>query len=55
MKKSNNYLFFSILFFFGYLVVQFTDIYGDSTWFKAFLIIISFTFMSSGISMKRKE
>ncbi len=55
MKKSNNYLLLSALFFTGYLVIEFTDIYGDPVWFKSFLIIICATFLINGISLKRKN
>lgn len=55
MKKSNNYLLLSAVFLIGYLVVEFTDVYGNSTWFRYFLIIIFATFLISGISSKRKK
>lgn len=55
MKKSNKYLLLAALFFVGYLVIEFTDIYSDSTWFKFFLILICVTFLISGVSQKRKE
>lgn len=53
--KPNNHLFLSAFFFVVYLIVEFTEIYGDSTWFKAFLLILGATFLISGISRKRKK
>lgn len=55
MKKSNNYLLLSALFFFGFLVVKYTDTFGNSSWFKLFLIILCITFLISGISQKKKK
>ncbi|MBK9042937.1 MAG: hypothetical protein IPN97_06980 [Saprospiraceae bacterium] len=55
MNKQTNYFFLAGLFFVVYLVMEFTDIYGDSGWFKAFLIILSVTFLISGISNRRKK
>lgn len=55
MLKSTNYLFLSVIFFVVYLVIEFTNIYGDSAWFKAFLLILCFTFLVSGISIKLKK
>ena len=55
MNKQTNYFFLAGLFFVVYLVKEFTDIYGDSGWFKAFLIILSVTFLISGISNRRKK
>jgi hypothetical protein len=54
MNKQTNYFFLSGLFFVVFLVVQFTDIYGDSGWFRAFLIILSTTFLISGMAIKKK-
>ncbi|MBV6510546.1 MAG: hypothetical protein FMNOHCHN_00021 [Ignavibacteriaceae bacterium] len=55
MSKKNNYLFLSGFFFCVFLVVEFTDIYGDSGWFKTFLIILFTTFLISGIASKEKK
>lgn len=55
MSKPTNYFFLSGLFFVVWLVVEFTDIYGDSGWFKAFLLILSATFLLSGIAGRKKE
>jgi hypothetical protein len=52
MNKKNSYLFLSGLFFVVYLVLQFTDIYGDSGWIKAFVVILFTTFLWSGIATK---
>lgn len=38
-----------------YLIVEFTEIYGHPTWFKAFSFILGATFLISGISLKQKE
>lgn len=53
--KHNNYFILAGLFFVSFLVIQFTDIYGDPVWFKAILIISGITFLLSGISMKKKS
>jgi uncharacterized membrane protein YhdT len=55
MKKSTNYFILTGLCIIGYLVIEFTDIYGNPGWFKFFLIILGVTFLSSGISTKKKE
>lgn len=55
MNKKTNYFFLSGLFFAGFLVIQFTDIYGDPGWFKAFLIFASVGFLMGGISAKQKK
>ena len=55
MKKSTNYLFLAGLFLVAYLVVEFTDIYGNSAWIKFFLVLLGVTFLISGISIRRKE
>lgn len=55
MNKKNNYFFLSGLFLVVFLVLEFTDIYGNSGWFKFFVVILSVTFLISGLSMKRKE
>jgi len=55
MNKNNNYFLLSGLFFLAFLVMEFTDIYGDSGWFKAFLLILFTTFLISGIAIKKKK
>lgn len=55
MNKSTNYFFLSGLFLVVYLVIEFTDIYGDPGWFKAFLIILTVTFLILGYSTRRKK
>jgi hypothetical protein len=55
MKKSNNYLLLSAFFFAGYLIIEFTEIFGSPTTFKAFLLIACVTFLISGVSLKQKE
>lgn len=54
MKKSTNYIFLAGLSLVFYLVLEFTDIYGNSGWFKFFLVLLGATFLISGISIKRK-
>lgn len=54
MKKITNHFLLAALFFVAYLVVEFTDIYGDSDWFKVFVLITSASFLIGGISLKRK-
>ena len=55
MNKRSTYLFLSGFFLVVFLVVEFTDIYGDPGWFKFFLLILIATFFISGISIKREE
>jgi len=55
MKKANTYLFLAAIFLAAYLIIEFTAIYGDSGWVKAFLLIAFVTYLLSGISRKRKE
>jgi hypothetical protein len=55
MNKKTNYFFLAGLFFVVFLVVEFTEIYGDSSWFKAFLIILSVTLLLSGIASRMKK
>jgi hypothetical protein len=55
MNKQTNYFFLAGLFFVVFLVMEFTEIYGDSGWFKAFLIILSVTFLLSGIANGKKK
>ena len=55
MKGAPNYFLLSALFFTVFLLVQFTDIYGNSTWFKFFVILLSVTFLVSGIQQRKKS
>ncbi len=55
MNKQTNYFFLSGLFFVVFLLIEFTDIYGDPVWFKAFVLILSATFLISGIASKKKK
>ncbi|WP_188598829.1 hypothetical protein [Polaribacter pacificus] len=55
MKKSNNYLLLSALFILGFLVIQYTDIYGDAVWFKWFLIIAGASFLIGSVTERKKE
>lgn len=55
MDKKPNYFFLAGVFFVAYLVVQFTDIYGDPTWFKVFVLIVSGSFLVSGLLSNKKE
>lgn len=55
MNKQTNYIFLAGLFFVVCLVMEFTEIYGDSVWFKAFLIILSVTFLIACIANRKKK
>jgi uncharacterized membrane protein len=55
MNKQTNYFFLAGLFFVVYLIMEFTEIYGDSGWFKAYLIILSVTFLITGIANRNKK
>lgn len=55
MNKQTNYYFLAGLFFVVFLVIEFTEIYGDPGWFKAFLIILSVTFLITGIANRKKK
>ncbi len=55
MTSKNNYFLLSGLFFLVFLVLEFTDIYGDSGWFKAFVLILFSTFLISGLANKKKK
>lgn len=55
MNKKTNYFILSGLFFVVFLVVEFTDIYGDSGWFKAFVLILATTFLISGFANKKSK
>lgn len=52
---SKKYLLLSVIFIGFYFIVEFTEIYGNSTWFKAFLLIVGVAFLLNGLSLKRKE
>lgn len=52
MNKKSNYLFLSGLFLLVFLVLEFTDIYGNSGWFKTFVLILSATFLISGLTKR---
>ena len=43
------------LFLVVYLVVEFTDIYGNPGWFKAFLLILTVTFLIIGLSIRTEN
>lgn len=53
--KQTNYFLLSGLFFVAFLVTEFTDIYGNPGWFKAFTLIVSAAFLISGIVNKKKN
>jgi len=55
MNKQTNYFFLAGLFCVAYLIIEFTEIYGDSGWFKAFLIILSVTFLITGIANRNEK
>jgi Ca2+/Na+ antiporter len=55
IMKQTNYFLLAGLFFVVFLVMEFTEIYGDSGWFKAFLIILFVTFLISGIANRKKK
>jgi hypothetical protein len=55
MKKSTSYFILTGLCIVGYLVIKFTDIYGNPGRFKYFLILLGVTFLISGISTKKEE
>ena len=55
MKKQTNYFFLSGFFFVIFLAVQFTSIYGNSAWFKAFLLILCIAFFISGFYTIRQK
>mgnify|MGYP000285958465 CR=1 FL=1 len=55
MDKQPNYFFLSGLFFIGFIVIQFTDIYGDSSWFKVFLLIAFVSFLVGGFLKKKNR
>jgi hypothetical protein len=55
MNKQTNYIFLAGLFFVVFLAIEFAEIYGDPSWFKAFLIILSVTFLITGIVNRKKK
>lgn len=55
MRNSQTYFILSGLFFVAFLAVQFTSIYGDSGWFKVFTLIVSASFLISGINSNRNS
>lgn len=55
MNKQTNYFFLAGLFLVVFLVMEFTEIYGDSGWFKAILIILSVTFLITGMAYRKKK
>jgi hypothetical protein len=56
MKIQNNYFFFAALFTVVVLVMELTDIYGDSGWVKMFFAILILTYLLAGFSrMKDKS
>lgn len=55
MSDSRTYFILSGLFFAAFLVVQFTSIYGDASWFKVFTLILSASFLYIGINYKRNS
>jgi hypothetical protein len=55
MNKKTNYFFLVGFLFVVYLVMEFTNIYGDSTWFKAYLIILSVTFLITAVANRNQK
>ncbi len=55
MKKPTNYLFLSGFFLVVFLIAQFSDIYQPPAWFKAFVLILCFSFLVTGLSIKIKD
>ena len=45
MKASQKYFLLAAMFGLAYLVVTYTDIYGSSTWFRAFTVIAAIATM----------
>lgn len=54
MNTKSNYFLLAGLFSVFFLVVYFTGIYGDSAWYKAFLLILILSFVIGGVSHKNK-
>jgi len=55
MNKQTNYFFLSGLFFVAFLAAEFTEVYESPGWFKAFVLILSITFLISGIAGRKKK
>ncbi len=55
MTQKTNYYFLSGFFLLAFFVVQYTGIYGNPGWFKAFLLILSATFLISGLAARTKK
>lgn len=55
MDKKRSYLILSGLFLVAFLVTEFTDMYGDSQWFKFYALILCVTFLISGLAVKQKK
>ena len=53
MNNKAKYFLLSIVFILVFLVLEFTDIYGDPKWFKIYTIIVFFSFFIGGLSIKR--
>jgi hypothetical protein len=53
MNNKAKYLLLSIVFILVFLVLEFTDIYGDPKWFKIYTVIVFFSFFLGGLSIKR--
>jgi hypothetical protein len=54
MSKRQNYFLLAGLFFVGFLLLEFTTIYGDPGWFKAFVLIAGITFLISALASQQK-
>ena len=55
MKASQKYFLLAAMFGLAYLVVTYTDIYGSSTWFRAFTVIAAIAYVINGLSHLKKE
>jgi hypothetical protein len=55
MKNKTNYFFLAGLFFAVFVIVEFTEIYGNSDWFKAFLLMLSVIYLILGIANRQKQ
>jgi len=55
MKLQNKYFFLAALFTVVLLVMELTDIYGDSGWVKVFFAILTLTFLLAGFSSKKDK
>lgn len=54
MNAKSNYFLLAGLFLLFFLILQLTDIYGNSAWFKAFLLILIISLFTGGISKSNK-